>query len=59
MINIGGKKREIYQFAKNFGNKKINKIHLSKIKNFPRDSSVKINKFLKIIKKNNIKNIVL
>ena len=59
VINIGGKKREIYQFAKNFGNKKINKIPLSKIKNFPKDSSVKINKFLEIINKNNIKNIVL
>ena len=42
VINIGGKKREIYKFARKFGNKKIKKIPRSKIKNFPKDSSIKI-----------------
>ena len=59
VINIGGKKREIYKFAKKFGNKKIKKIPLSKVKNFPKDSSIKINKFLNIIKKYKLKDIIL
>tara|TARA_B100000965_G_scaffold400010_1_gene421132 strand:+ start:2813 stop:3544 length:732 start_codon:yes stop_codon:yes gene_type:complete len=59
VINIGGKKREIFEFAKNFGNKKIKKVSLSKIKNFPKDSSINIKKFIKILKKNKFKKIVL
>ena len=59
ILNIGGKKREIYQFVKKFGNKSIKKIPLSKVKNFPKDSSIKINKFLKIIRKNKLKKIIL
>ena len=59
ILNIGGKKREIYQFAKKFGNKSIKKIPLSKVKNFPKDSSIKINRFLKIIRKNKLKKIIL
>ena len=58
-INIGGKKREIYKFAKKFGNKNIKKIPLSKIKNFPKDSSIKIDKFIKILKKHKLRNIIL
>ena len=58
ILNIGGK-REIYQFVKKFGNKSIKKIPLSKVKNFPKDSSIKINKFLKIIRKNKLKKIIL
>ena len=58
ILNIGGKKREIYQFAKKFGNKSIKKIPLSKVKNFPKDSSIKINRFLKVIKKNKLKKII-
>jgi len=59
IINIGGKKREIYQFAKKFSSKSIKKIPLSKVKNFPKDSSVKIDKFLKVIKKYKLKKIIL
>ena len=59
ILNIGGKKREIYQFAKKFGNKNIKKIPLSKVKNFPKDSSIKINRFLKIIRKKKLKKIIL
>ncbi len=59
VLNIGGKKREIFKFAKKFSDKKIKKIPLSKVKNFPKDSSINIKKFLKIIKKNKLKKIVL
>ncbi len=59
ILNIGGKKREIYQFVKKFGNKSIKKIPLSKVKNFPKDSSIKINRFLKIIRKKKLKKIIL
>ncbi len=59
VLNIGGKKREIYKFANKFSDKKISKIPLSKIKNFPKDSSIRIDRFLKVIKKNKIKNIIL
>ena len=58
VINIGGKRRDIYEFAKSFSDSKINKISLSKIKNFPKDSSVKIDKFKKIIKKYKIKKLI-
>ena len=59
ILNIGGKKREVFKFAKKFGNKNIKKIPLSKVKNFPKDSSIKIEKFLKIIRKNKLKKIIL
>ena len=59
VLNIGGKKREIYEFAKKFGKKNIKKIPVTKVKNFPKDSSIKIDKLLKIIKKNNLKKIIL
>ena len=59
VLNIGGKKREIYKFANKFSDKKISKISFSKIKNFPKDSSIRIDRFIKIIKKNKIKNIIL
>ena len=54
VLNIGGKKREIYEFAKKFSSNKVAKISFSKIKDFPKDSSIKINKFKKILKKNKI-----
>lgn len=59
VLNIGGKKREIYEFAKKFGKKNIKKIPVTKVKNFPKDSSIKIDKLLKIIKKNKLKKIIL
>ena len=55
VMNIGGKKREIYIFAKKFGNKKILPLSIKNIKNFPKDSSININKLKKILKKNNLK----
>ena len=59
VLNIGGKKREIYKFAKKFGEKTKRKIPVTKVKNFPKDSSIKIDKLLKIIKKNKLKKIIL
>lgn len=53
IINIGGKRQEIYTFAKKY-NKKLSKIHYKKIKNFPKDSSVNIEKLKKILKKKKI-----
>ena len=54
VINIGGKKRDIYKFAKKFVSKKINPINFSKIKNFPKDSSININKLIKLLKKKKV-----
>ena len=54
VMNIGGKKREIYDFAKKFTDKKISSINLKKIKNFPKDSSINIEKLLNLLKKNHI-----
>ena len=51
ILNIGGKKREIYDFAKKFSDKKILSINYKKIKNFPRDSSINVNKLKDIIKR--------
>ena len=55
ILNIGGKKRDIYVFAKKFSYQKIGTINFKKIKNFPKDSSININKLKKIIKKNKVK----
>ena len=54
IMNIGGKKRDIYEFAKKFTNKKIGSINLKKIKNFPKDSSINIEKLVNLLKKNHI-----
>ena len=51
ILNIGGKKREIYYFAKKFSDKKILSINYKKIKNFPKDSSINVNKLKNIIKR--------
>ena len=61
VLNIGGKKRDIYNFAKKFTSKKISFINYKKIKSFPKDSSVNINKLLSLlkIKKNNLNQIIL
>ena len=48
IVNIGGEKASIYQFAKKSGAKVI-PILSKKNKNFPRDSSMNINKFKKLI----------
>jgi dTDP-4-dehydrorhamnose reductase len=50
ILNIGGKKREIYNFAINQADKNIKKISINKFKNFPKDSSLNINKFKNLIK---------
>ena len=59
VLNIGGKRRDIFNFAKNFANSKIQPINLSKVKNFPKDSSLNINKLIKILKKFKLKNIII
>lgn len=50
ILNVGGKKREIYKFANLHTEKKLKKISIKKIKKFPIDSSININKLKKIIK---------
>ena len=55
ILNVGGKKREIYDFAKKFSNQKILSINYKKIKNFPKDSSININKLKNIIKRKKLK----
>jgi len=55
VLNVGGNKREIYNFASKFSKNKILPLSIKKIKNFPRDSSVDIKKFKKIIKNKNLK----
>jgi dTDP-4-dehydrorhamnose reductase len=54
VLNIGGKKRDIYGFAKKFATKKINPIKLSQIKNFPKDSSLDISKLIKLLNRKKI-----
>jgi len=49
ILNIGGKKREIINFANKFSNKRIASIHLNKIKNYPKDTSLNINKLKKLL----------
>ena len=44
VLNVGGNKREIYNFASKFSKNKILPLSIKKIKNFPRDSSVDIKK---------------
>ena len=48
ILNIGGKRREIYDFAKKFTSSNIKSINIKKIKNFPKDSSIDISKLKKI-----------
>ncbi len=50
VINIGGKRQSIYSFAKK-DNPKIKTVSVSKKSNFPKDSSLNIEKFKEIIKK--------
>ena len=55
ILNVGGKKRDIFNFAKKFAIKNIEPINFNKIKNFPKDSSISIKLFRKILKKNRLK----
>ena len=55
VLNIGGKKREIFNFVKSSTKKKILPISIKKIKIFPKDSSVDIKKLKKILKNSNLK----
>ena len=52
VINIGGKRQTIYDFAKKT-NKKIKPMLISKKNKFPLDSSLNVSKFIKILKKLN------
>ena len=54
IINVGGKKRDIFDFAKKFSDSKILPINLKKIKKFPKNSSININRFKKILKKKGV-----
>ena len=54
ILNIGGKRQSIYNFAKK-DNPSIKAIRNSKKINFPYDSSLDIKKFQKILKKKSIK----
>jgi len=54
ILNIGGKRREIYDFAKKFASSNIKSINIKKIKNFPKDSSIDIRKLKKILIKKNV-----
>ena len=49
IINVGGKSQYIFDFAKK-DNKKVKKIYLKKIKNFPKDSSINSSKLKSLIK---------
>lgn len=58
IINIGGKKRDILDFANKFSDKKIMSIDFKNVKNFPKDSSVEIKKLKKTLKKSFLKKII-
>ena len=58
IINIGGKKRDILNFANKFSDKKIKSINFKEVSNFPKNSSIEIKKLKKILKKNCIKKII-
>ncbi len=49
IINVGGKSQYIFDFAKK-DNKKVKKIYLKKMKNFPKDSSINSSKLKSLIK---------
>jgi dTDP-4-dehydrorhamnose reductase len=59
IINIGGKKREIYKFALKFSKKDVSKISINKIKKFPKDSSLNIGKLKVVLKKKNLTNKII
>tara|TARA_Y100000590_G_C15645048_1_gene986500 strand:+ start:74 stop:811 length:738 start_codon:yes stop_codon:yes gene_type:complete len=59
ILNIGGKRRDIFNFAKKFVSVKIKSVNFNKVKNFPRDSSLNISKLMKILKKFKLKEITI
>jgi dTDP-4-dehydrorhamnose reductase len=59
VLNIGGARRDIYEFVKKFSKNKISKISINKVKNFPKDSSLNINKLRLILKKNKLEEKIL
>ena len=58
IINIGGKKRDILDFANKFSDKKIMSIDFKNVNNFPKDSSVEIKKLKKTLKKSFLNKII-
>jgi len=58
VINVGGKKRTVLSFAKSIAGLNLKGISYKKV-NFPKDSSINIKNFKRIIKKNNLKKILL
>ena len=58
IINIGGKKRDILDFANKFSDKKIMSIDFKNVNNFPKDSSVEIKKLKKTLKKSFLDKII-
>lgn len=59
VLNVGGKRRDIYEFAKKFSKKKISKISINEVRNFPKDSSLNITKLRLILKKNKLEKKIL
>ena len=55
ILNLGGKTREIFSFAKKFTDKKISGINFNKVKNYPKNTSLNIQKLIKILKKKKLK----
>ena len=58
IINVGGKKRDILDFANKFSNKKIASVKFKDVNNFPKNSSIEIKKLKKTLKKSFIKKII-
>ena len=58
IINIGGKKRDILDFANKFSDKKVEHINFKNVRNFPKNSSIEIKKLKKILKKDFIKKMI-
>ena len=51
ILNVGGKRKTIYDFVKKF-KRKIKSISINKVPNFPVDSSLNVDKYNKILKIN-------
>ena len=58
IINVGGKKRDILDFANKFSNKKIASVKFKDVNNFPKNSSIEIKKLKKTLKKSFVKKII-
>ncbi len=51
VLNVGGEERDIFEFSRKFFNNKIKSIPLQKVKNFPKNSSINIQKLKNIFQK--------